>query len=557
MRLLIKKPSRLGLVVFFFLIILFSLLILSNSLSHFRSILSDNLHGGKKPLENIIIVKIDDYSIEKIGKWPWDRSIFAELLKKTEDAKIIGLDLSLFEPSSNDKSLIKALKEMNNVVLASELTEEGLNAPIFNLPHHGYVNLNADSDGVIRSIEKYDVDYLPFSFAIYKFGWNERALFENKKFFINFISKPESFSFINAYDLLDSNPNFKDKIVLIGVTAPNLHDAYFVPTSNGVAMSGVEIHANILQNLILDNFVEKQSRISILLFVFFAGIFGMFLLSQIRINYTIPIVLILLLAYILNSIIIFSRFNYLLDLFFFPIALLSFTGAGIGVNYLEEKKQNLHIVNAFGKYVNKDLLKEILSRKRELRLWGEKKNITVFFSDIRGFTTLSEKINPEDLVSLMNYYLTEMTKIILKNKGTVDKFIGDAIMAFWNAPIEEKDHSYLACKTAVEQIQILERINKELSRKNLPSIKIGIGINTGEAIIGNMGSEERFDYTAIGDNVNIASRLEGLTKQYKSNIIISESTYNAVKNRLKCKKIGLVNVKGKKLPVNIYELIVR
>ena len=251
-----------------------------------------------------------------------------------------------------------------------------------------------------------------------------------------------------------------------------------------------------------------------------------------------------------------SKINYLVDLFFIPLSLIVFIGVGQAINYLEEKQHRLYLTTAFGKYINKHLLKQIIEHKQELKLGGGKRTISIFFSDIRGFTSLSEKLSPEELVNLINRYLTEMTRIILKYDGTVDKFIGDAIMAFWNAPLLQENHAELDCECAIEQIKALKKLQEELVKEGLPKIEIGCGIHTGEAVIGNMGSDERFDYTAIGDSVNLCSRLEGLTKEYGVNIIISEDTYKIIKNKFNCRKLDVVKVKGKKIPVVIYELCI-
>jgi len=190
-------------------------------------------------------------------------------------------------------------------------------------------------------------------------------------------------------------------------------------------------------------------------------------------------------------------------------------------------------------------------------LGGEKRNITIFFSDIRGFTTISEKLKPEELVHLLNEYLTEMTTIILKNRGVVDKYMGDAIMAFWGAPLDQPNHAELACLTSLEMMEKLKELQKKWKEQGIPSFDIGIGLNSGDAIVGNMGSSSRFDYTAMGDNVNIASRLEGLNKSYKTNILISENVYKRVKGKFKTKKLGYVTVKGKKKEISICELLSR
>lgn len=541
---MIKNIKPYSIVTFLIIFSIFLIMIYTDSFPNIRSSMTDKLYGGKSPLDNIIIISIDDESINKIGRWPWDREVFADLFSKTKDAKVIGIDISFFEESDNDEKLTDILSSANNFVLAAELNNNKLYKPIFNVDY-GYVNLRTDGDGITRSLELLN-EPLPFSFLIYKKGWNQDVIFNEDKYFINFIGKPYSFNQIQAYKVLEDDYDFKDKLVLIGATAPDLHDNFFVPTSEGIPMPGVEIHANILQNLILDNFVQKQSKEILILIVLISGIFGFFILSKLKIYYFIFIALSLVILYAFISIFLFSKHNYLQDLIYFPLSIIFFTGAGIGINYIQEKKQKKFISDAFSKYINKDLLKEILDMKTELKLGGEKRTITIFFSDIRNFTSLSEKLSPEDLVSLINNYLTTMTRIILKNKGTVDKFIGDAVMAFWNAPLKEENHAELACKTAIEQVKALNEFD----------FSIGIGIHTGEAIVGNIGSEDRFNYTVMGDTINLCSRLEGLTKQYGVKIIISESTHKIIKEKFICRKLDVVKVKGKKVPVVIYELCI-
>ncbi|HNI97206.1 MAG TPA: adenylate/guanylate cyclase domain-containing protein, partial [Leptospiraceae bacterium] len=188
-------------------------------------------------------------------------------------------------------------------------------------------------------------------------------------------------------------------------------------------------------------------------------------------------------------------------------------------------------------------------------LGGSRKEITVFFSDVRGFTTLSEALSPEDLVKLLNEYLSVMTNVIIDFKGTIDKYMGDAIMAFWGAPINMEDHPYYACVSAIVQLNKLKELQADWKSRNLPSIDIGIGLNTGPAVVGNMGSSHRMDYTCMGDTVNLGSRLEGSNKMYATRIIISEYTYERVKERVYARELDLVKVKGKNQPVRIYELI--
>ena len=555
-----KTISYRRLIVYLILFAIFLLLVVSSSFSYVGSIFSDRLYGNQNPLSNIMIIEIDDVSINNIGRWPWQRDTFANLLTNISDAKAIGIDVSFFEASYNDDLLNSTLSSMDNVVLASEINNKMFFKPIFDVDD-GYVNLLTDSDGVTRSLQSglandLDDDSMPFAFELYNKYSQGRASLPDQKYLINFVGEPGTFESVSFYDALNKDIDTKNKIVLIGATAPNLHDNYFVPTSRGIPMSGVEIHANIVQNTVLDNFLIEQGKLSLIILVFLFSILGFFLLSRIKIYYTLLLVLLIIFLYGIIGIYLFNSHNYLLNLFYVPLVLFVFTSVGIAINYLEEKKQSAYLTDAFGKYVSKNLLSQILDKKHQLKLGGAKREITIFFSDIRGFTTISEKFSPEKLVHFVNEYLTEMTKIIMENKGTVDKFVGDAIMAFWNAPFLEKDHPRLACLAAISQVRRLKELQKQWKKRNLPSMNIGCGIHTGEAVIGNMGSEDRFDYTAMGDAVNLSSRLEGLTKQYGVDIIISEATYKKVKDEFNCRLLDVVKVKGKKLPIKIYELLI-
>ena len=256
-----NKFSYYGIGIFFLLFFLFFILINVNAFSNIQSTITDKLHGNGNNLENIVLIEIDDESINKIGRWPWDRDVFAHILLKLKGAKVIGVDLSFFEESKNDSLLNKTLQEMDNVILAAEISsnDEKIYKPIFDTDF-GYVNLVSDGDGVIRSLRKKATkEVLPFSYKIYKKAWNlnNDKKFPDSLYRINFASKPGGFQSINALEILNNNSfDFSNKFVLVGVTAPDLHDVYMVPTSEGIAMSGVEIQAQILQNFILNDFIK-------------------------------------------------------------------------------------------------------------------------------------------------------------------------------------------------------------------------------------------------------------------------------------------------------------
>lgn len=227
----------------------------------------------------------------------------------------------------------------------------------------------------------------------------------------------------------------------------------------------------------------------------------------------------------------------------------------VAVYYRTEEKSRKWITSVFGKYVSPIVIDNLIKNPDSLNLGGEKRNITIFFSDIRGFTSISERLDPEELVSLLNGYLTEMTSIIINNQGLVDKYMGDAIMAFWGAPLDQPNHAEMACLSSLEMINKLKELQNKWKKEGILSLDIGIGLNSGNAVVGNMGSSSRFDYTAMGDNVNLASRMEGLNKIYDTKIIITEKTYKNVKDKFETRKLDVVRVKGKKKPILIYELL--
>jgi adenylate cyclase len=268
------------------------------------------------------------------------------------------------------------------------------------------------------------------------------------------------------------------------------------------------------------------------------------------------IFLALIFLYLLGNYMLFTRLNLLLSALYpglsIGFAYVFFEGYR---NLLIEKKGR-YLRKAFSSYVSPEVVAEILQNPDKLKLGGEKRKITVLFSDIRGFTSLSERMPPEALVSLLNEYLSPMTQIVMNERGTLDKYIGDAIMAIFGAPMNVPDHPKRACQAALYMIERLEKLNLKWKDIGWHHISIGVGINTGEAIVGNMGANVRFDYTAIGDTVNLASRLEGLNKFYGTQIIVSKSTLEDIgSSQFLMRELDLVRVKGKEKPISIFELV--
>jgi adenylate cyclase len=240
----------------------------------------------------------------------------------------------------------------------------------------------------------------------------------------------------------------------------------------------------------------------------------------------------------------------------YPLLGLFLTYTSLTVyHFMTEERERKKIKGAFSYYVSKSVMNEMLQHPDRLKLGGDKKDLTVLFSDIRGFTSISEGMSPEELVTLLNEYLTVMTDIVFKYEGTLDKYIGDAIMAIYGAPIVRQNHPASACQSALHMMRELETLNKRWLSEGKKPVDIGIGINTGLMMVGNMGSEQRFDYTVMGDAVNLASRLEGANKEYKSHILISETTYDRVKAEFVCMEVDTIRVVGKNIPVRIYQLL--
>lgn len=554
--------------------LVFSLLFYSGFYSNIQLKLSDNLYGGRNALDSAVIIAIDDKSLQEIGRWPWNRENFAEIVNFLNESKVVGIDVAFFEESDKetDAKLAEAMKNSHNVVIPVEYTSfENLAGrvvgrdmlyPVGELGKYaeglGYVNVVTDGDGVTRAVNLDVSDkYSNFAETVYRLYWKNETVKRTSRFLVNFVGKPGSFKYYSFTDLVHGRVNksvFKGKLVFIGATSPDMHDDYFVPTSGGKAMPGVEIHANTVQTMITHRFLGNEPKWLVILSLFvFAAIVAV-IVDRLHIWLSGAISFALFFIYALVSIKIFD-FGVIMNFVYIPVVILFSYISVLAYSYVTEQKSKKKIMGAFGKYVSPIIVEQIAKHPDKLKLGGEKRNVTILFSDIRGFTSISEKLKPEQLVRLLNEYLSAMTTIILKHDGLVDKYIGDAIMAFWNAPLNQPKHARLACSAAVEMIKKLGEIQEKWKKEKLPHIDIGVGLNTGDAVIGNMGSYDRFDYTAIGDNINLGSRLEGLTKQYGVRIIISEATYAQVKNEFAARKLDLVSVKGRTKPIFIYELI--
>jgi len=569
--------------------------------------LQNNFYDFASASSEIVVVAIDEKSLSENELGPlreWSRVHFARAIEilNEQGASVIGIDLTFSDQKEGDSAFGEALSNHPNVVLGARyffknnrLTKElPTKTLLAATPRIGWINVGLDEDGFVRKIPIFEPNggksteafslqvarwYLgvpPVGFDIqnhfFQFGpatripvmtyRDRRNNLDFNFMFVNYFAKPGGYQRISFADLLKERffddegalIDFNNKIALIGTTAMDLKDYYLSPVSNGEKMPGVEIHANAIQTLMEGKFLRDQSDLSLLLTLAGLLILNLFLFSFLRLRFAIPLVLLELFGIVVAGI---SAYEYRIFLnVIYPIftVSLSFVGTYL-LRFILEQKERKFVEGAFGHYVNKDVVDQILKHPEMMHLGGAKREVTAFFSDIAGFTSISEKMEPGKLVQFLNGYLDEMTRIILGHHGTLDKYEGDAIMAFWGAPVPSADHAKNACLTALENQKKLAQIRSEWETQGLPALHVRIGINTGDVIVGNMGSKNRFDYTIMGDHVNLASRLESINKQYGTEIMISEYTYMQIHDDFVCRELDLIRVKGKEKPVRVYELV--
>jgi adenylate cyclase len=380
-------------------------------------------------------------------------------------------------------------------------------------------------------------------------------------FCINWLGSDESIRYISFYKVLEGlipSEFFEGKYVFFGTSASGLQDLKTVPC-RADKMPGVEVHAVAFLNMMNNAFIREISEVRAMPLYFLISILlvGLMLLIRPLVSFFIALALVFgeMSAYILyflpERMTIFPVVTLML------LTVVAYIFSSLYIYFIRERRNRL-LKSAFASYVPRDVVERIARDASVVKLGGEKKVLTVLFSDIRGFTSFSEKMDPQDLVAMLNNYLSKMSEAIFRHKGTIDKFIGDAIMAIFGAPIEQPDHADRACEVALDMVAALEGVNRDQAVRKHPPLAIGIGLNTGEMTVGNIGSQKRFDYTVIGDSVNLGSRLEGLTKYFGIDILVSESTLQAcTPGRFLFRELASVVVKGKDHPVGVYELIGR
>jgi adenylate cyclase len=569
--------------------------------------------------DDIVLILIDQSSLDVYSEqqgisWPWPRQMYIPIVEFCRDggARAVFFDLLFSEDSvwgsEDDLALAECMQEKGDVFLPVHFSrrKSGKNGgelpdrfklnlefdpgkaamPAFSMTAPldiymraargiGNVQTPPDDDGIFRRLPLLvlwrDAVYpsLPLTLAEVLSGrvpFNRHPLDKNGRMIIQYhgpagvYMRYSAAAVINSYALAQAgetppvpSASFQDKIVLVGGSAPGILDLR--PTPFSPVFPGVEIQAAALDNLLNRDAVKRTPFLFSALFIFLiaSGVsLGATLLSRLWTLAACALTGFLLPAAAASGAFLSGMW---LD-FTAPVfsAALAFTLA-VFMNYRVEGRQKRFIRQVFNHYLSGHVIERIIADPGLLKLGGEQREVSSFFSDVAGFTSISEGLSPEELVQMLNRYLSEMSDIILASGGTLDKYEGDAIIAFWNAPLDQPDHAFLACRAAMECQEKLKQLRPEFAKTFGHAIQARIGINSGPAVVGNMGSQNRFDYTAMGDTINLASRLEGACKAYGISTLIGEKTQARVKEKILTREIDIIKVVGKSRPIRVFELI--
>ena len=542
-----------------------------------------SLRGQRKPHAPVVVVTIDEDSFVELNMpWPWPRALhakFVDIVSRGNPA-VIALDVLFIEPSSrgpaDDLAFAKAIARSGKVVLAAGLGEvrdsgwiqklEKIQVPLPELragaAAWGPVNIITDRDAFVRrgrlTVDFQDREYAGFDLQIYRLaktaGIPAAPLPVEPEFWINYAGPPDAFPRI-AYSRIVSGeipPEvFKGQIVLVGATTQILQDVFPTPFAPFRTMPGVLIHANILDTLLSGIPIRRAPAWVDIGLAMVAGGAAGWAATALRPLGAFLLVSAAAVTYLAGTQAAFRWGRLWIDALPVPLALIVPYVGVVAKNFAQEQLEKRRL----SRFFSPNVVKEIVRQKDDAGLGASRRRMTVLFSDIRGFTSMSEKMEPEEVVTFLREYLTEMTEAVFRHGGTVDKYIGDAIMALYNVPFEAADHPVQAVRTALEFQQRLEPLAERFAAKYGGSLRCGVGINTGDAVVGTIGSRQRLEYTAIGDTINLGSRLESITKDFNVPVIISEATWLEVKDLFKTRYLGEVTVKGKEIPVKIYTVV--
>ena len=532
--------------------------------------------------DDIVIVAIDETSFSAFEtQWPWPRELHGMLIERLveEGARDIIFDIVFAEPSEpeSDGYFADAITDAENVILASDLTavDDGFMSGVIETRPYidfeeagarvGLAGVDQDNDRVIR--------YFPsFEGTLSSVAAQYNEVPDDRSKIINYVGPDHSFDYVSYYQFFLEDGikpgSIEDKYVLIGLdvkATPDVQqsqvDAFPTPHTrfNSRLSPGVEVHANMLQNLIQDSWITNPPNSQKILFLSLMAIIGFLATQTFNPYYSFGALLIASISAFGASTFSWQQGYFLTAFAAFPSYIIGFVASGAHA-YLTEGKQKRQIKGAFAQYLAPDMVDALIADPDKLTLGGEKRIMTIMFCDVRGFTAISEalKDQPEVLAEVINTLLTELTNDILECGGTIDKYMGDCIMAFWNAPVENPKHAELAVQASQKMMKTIYKVNDKIRSQGKVTfdLRIGIGVATGECVVGNMGSKQRFDYTVLGDVVNLASRLEGQTKGYGVTTVLCKNTASSSRSGENLVlEIDKIRVKGKKDPEVIFGLL--
>ena len=542
---------------------------------------------------DVVIIGIDDETIEHLGPYnAWDRNVMASALEvlgadHANKPAVVAID-TLYIGETNhdaDERLVKASEELGNVIVASAgvfgsgfIEDEngkfqmhghlvyGYDEPfegLRNVTRQGHINAMYDMDGILRhALLYFDYQSGEKTERIYSMAFQAASMFaeqngmavsepqvdERGHFYLSYTYTPGTYNDgMNLYKLINGEvpaDYYAGRIVLIGPYAAGLQDEYFTPIDRAQKMYGVEYQANVIEALLRGDYKKEMSDVLQAGLLFIAILVGatVFLMVPVKIA---TAAMVLLLVVSLGMSYVFYQRGWIVHVIWMPLGVVIMYVAALAVHYLRAALEKRRVTKTFERYVAPEIVKEIMKEGMEnLSLGGKTCDIAVLFVDVRGFTTMSERLTPEKVVFILNKYLTMASDCVEKNKGTLDKFVGDAMMAFWGAPLPQDDAIYNAVRTAMDIIDGAKRVSDELKEEIGEELRVGVGVNFGPAVVGNMGAVKHMDYTAIGDTVNTAARLEANAPG--GTVYISRVVADALEGRIKVTSLGdTVKLKGK------------
>ena len=559
--------------------------------------LVDALFPAIGPDDRIAVVRVDEHSLDRVGQaWPWPRSVHASLIRALRErgATLIGYDVTFAEPTvpEEDGALAEALAEDADVVLAANAIFGGrledppraidLDLPVAELADAAvlvaHANVIPDPDGVVRAlppvIEAPDGAYVPsLSLALYALGedldgqltfrpdgWQigDRLIPTDRAHLmdVNF-SAPAEFPTYSAAAVIEGDvpaDAFEGRIVLVGATALGLGDTRLTPLDKATGEPGVFVHANALNTMLTRAFLFPDGRPSVLLAVFAIALLVALAVAFLRVWASPVVVFGIGTAYVALA---FWRFDHgrVMNLVYPALAIVvAFTGA-LGVRYFTEERERRRVTRVFGRYVAQDVVDEVLAAPEAAlaSLEGQSRTLSVLFADLRGFTSASDGAEPEELVGALNVYLDAMVRAVNDEQGTIDKFMGDCVMAFWGAPRLTEDHAERAARAGIKMLDYIDEAVAAGKTSGLEVAGCGVGIDTGEAVVGNIGSHDRLDYTVVGDTVNTASRLCGVAGP--GQIVVTEECAAELRGAFRIGDMPSLEVKGKAKPLRVYQVL--